>query len=164
MDNIEIERRFLVKNNTWRTQVSQTKIIQQGYLSVEKECSIRVRIIGEKAWLTIKGYLSDIARSEFEYEIPLKDAKNIMDTLCPFKVEKRRHIVIHQNYTFEIDEFFGENAPLVVCELELNSENSAYPQPEWMGEEITEDGRFTNAYLSKHPYNTWKQPEKFQAA
>lgn len=155
MSTIEIERRFLLKNNNWRKQISHTQILHQGYLSVEKERTIRVRIIGNQAWLTLKGHISDLVRSEFEYEIPLADAQAILQTMCPFKVEKQRHHVLIDGFLFEIDEFSGENAPLILAELELPDEHSDYPQPEWLGEEITADGRFTNAYLSRHPYGTW---------
>lgn len=155
MSHVEIERRFLLRDETWRTSVSETMLLQQGYLSVEKERTIRIRICGNRAWLTLKGYLSDVSRSEFEYEIPLSDAQTMLASMCPFKVGKHRHIVHYQGFVFEIDEFFGENAPLVVCELELASEQSDYPRPSWLGEEITSDGRFSNAYLSKHPFGQW---------
>ncbi|ULJ60536.1 CYTH domain-containing protein [Wielerella bovis] len=152
---LEIERRFLLKTDTWREHASAPKTLQQGYLSVEKERTIRVRIVGEQAWLTLKGYISDATRSEFEYEIPLADAQMMMDTLCPFKIQKNRYLVEYSGYTFEIDEFFGDNAPLILAELELPSEDTDYPRPDWLGEEITADGRFTNAYISQHPYSTW---------
>lgn len=156
MGNIEIERRFLLCNDSWRKSVCETLLLQQGYLSVEKDRTIRVRISGNRAWLTLKGHLSPISRHEFEYEIPLNDAQTMLASMCPFKVEKQRHIVDYQGFTFEIDEFFGENAPLILCELELVSETAEYPRPDWLGEEITSDGRFSNAYLSKHPFSTWK--------
>lgn len=156
---IEIERRFLLKNDNWRTEAGTPEKMLQGYLSVEKEAAIRVRIIGDKAWLTLKGYISDITRSEFEYEIPLQHAEQIMQTMCRFKLEKHRYKISHQGFVFEIDEYFGENAPLIVAELELDSEQAEFPQPDWLGQEITSDGRFTNAYLSKHPYATWENLE-----
>lgn len=155
MSNIETERRFLIKNDNWKATASEPKLMNQGYLSVEKERTIRVRIIGNQAWLTLKGYISDITRSEFEYEIPLADAQTMMDTMCPFKLEKSRHEVVYEGFTFEIDEYFGENAPLIVAELELPSEDTPFPKPDWLGEEITSDGKYTNAYLSKHPYSEW---------
>lgn len=156
MNTIEIERRFLLQNDTWRSHASAPLLLKQGYLSVEKERTIRVRIVGEQAWLTLKGYITDATRSEFEYPIPLADAEVMMATMCPFKMEKHRYIINHQGFTFEIDEFFGENAPLIIAELELPSEDTPYPTPDWLGEEITADGRFTNAYLSKHPFGTWE--------
>ncbi|WP_373796096.1 CYTH domain-containing protein [Neisseria dentiae] len=152
---IEIERRFLLKNDSWRALAGEPETMRQGYLSVEKERTIRVRIIGNRAWLTLKGYISDVARSEFEYEIPLPHAETMMQTMCPFKLEKRRYKIDYQGFVFEIDEYFGENAPLIVAELELPDEDAAFAKPEWLGEEITCNGKFTNAYLSKHPYSEW---------
>lgn len=153
--NIEIERRFLLNNDRWREQAGVPKLLKQGYLSVKKECTMRVRIVENQAWLTIKGFISDVSRSEFEYEIPLADGQQIFDTLCPFKMEKHRYQIEYQGYLFEIDEYFGDNAPLIVAEIELPSEDSPFARPDWLGEEITADGRFTNAYLSKHPYSLW---------
>ena len=153
--SIEIERRFLLKNDSWRTQAGAPKVLQQGYFTVEKECAIRVRIVGDDAWLTFKGYISDVSRSEYEYEIPVADAQTMMDTMCPFRLEKHRYEVNYQGFVFEIDEYFGDNAPLIVAELELPAEDTPFPRPDWLGEEITSDGRFTNAYLSKHPYSQW---------
>lgn len=152
--HIEIERRFLLADNSWRTAASTPQVLRQGYLSVEKQRTIRIRIIGDNAWLTIKGYISDISRSEFEYPIPLADATALM-ALCPFTLEKHRYTLTYQNHTFEIDEYFGSNAPLIVAEIELPSEDTSFPRPSWLGEEITSDGRFTNAYLSRHPYSEW---------
>lgn len=155
-NKIEIERRFLIQNNDWREHISQTQVLNQGYLSVEKERTIRVRIIEQQAWITIKGYLSELSRSEFEYEIPLSDAHTMINTMCLFKIKKYRHFVPYKGFLFEIDEFLDENAPLIIAELELPSEQSSYPKPNWLGKEITTDGRFTNAYLSKHAYQYWE--------
>ncbi|CRZ19361.1 CYTH domain-containing protein [Kingella kingae] len=155
MSTLEIERRFLLRDDSWREHASAPQVLQQGYISVEKECTIRVRVAGNRAWLTLKGYISDVSRHEFEYEIPLADAQTMLATVCPFKIEKHRYIVEHEGFVFEIDEFFGDNAPLIVAELELPSEDTAYAKPDWLGEEITSDGRFTNAYLSKHPFGSW---------
>ena len=155
MSKLEIERRFLLKNDDWRAQAAPPQQIEQGYLSVARECTIRARIIGEMAYLTIKGFITHATRSEFEYPIPKEDARAIIDSLCAFQVKKLRHHVRHEGFLFEIDEFFGANAPLIVAELELPAENTPHPRPDWLGEEITADSRFTNAYLSKHPYSTW---------
>ena len=154
--SVEIERRFLLQNDAWRAAASAPKTLRQGYFSVEKERTIRVRIVDQQAWLTLKGYISDVSRSEFEYEIPLAHAEQMMATMCPFKMEKHRYLVDYQGFTFEIDEYFGDNAPLIVAELELPSESTPYPRPDWLGREITSEGKFTNAYLSKHPYSTWE--------
>ncbi|WP_373741927.1 CYTH domain-containing protein [Neisseria sp.] len=152
---IEIERRFLLADDSWRNHASAPVTMQQGYLSVEKERTIRVRIIGNRAWLTLKGYISDVSRSEFEYKIPPEHAQTMMDTMCPFKLEKQRHTIAFEGFVFEIDEYFGENAPLIVAELELPSEDTPFAKPAWLGREITSDSRFTNAYLSKYPFSQW---------
>ena len=157
---IEIERRFLPANDDWRAEAGEPELLAQGYLSVEKERTIRVRIIGNRAWLTLKGYISDITRSEYEYEIPLEHAREIMDTMCPFTLGKHRYTVRHGGFTFEIDEYFGANAPLVVAEIELPAEDTPFERPSWLGREITADGRYTNAYLSKHPYSDWPPQER----
>ncbi|MDO5058526.1 MAG: CYTH domain-containing protein [Neisseria sp.] len=159
MSNLEIERRFLLADDSWREAAGEPKLLSQGYLSVEKERTIRVRIVGKQAWLTLKGYVSDISRSEFEYEIPLADAQAMMAAMCPFRLEKNRYELVYQGFTFEIDEYFGDNAPLIVAEIELDSEEQSFPRPSWLGREITSDGRFTNAYLSKHPYSQWTEQD-----
>ncbi|MBR6026380.1 MAG: CYTH domain-containing protein [Neisseriaceae bacterium] len=153
--SVEIERRFLLKNDNWKQNIHKSIEMQQGYMSVEKECTIRLRIIDDKAWLTIKGFITPVSRHEFEYPIPISDAKTMMNNLCAFTMTKTRHIVKVDNVSFEIDEYHGANAPLIVAELELANENQTYPTPEWLGEEITDDGRYSNAYLSKHPYSQW---------
>ena len=152
---VEIERRFLLADDSWREAAGEPLVLQQGYLSVEKERTIRVRIIGSQAWLTLKGYISDMTRSEFEYEIPLAHAQAMMADMCPFKMEKYRYRVEFEGFVYEIDEYFDDNAPLIVAEIELPSEDTEFPKPAWLGKEITSDGKFTNAYLSKHPYSSW---------
>ena len=126
---VEIERRFLLANDSWREAASEPLVLQQGYLSVQKERTIRVRIIDSQAWLTLKGYISDMTRSEFEYEIPLSHAQAMMADMCPFKMEKYRYRVEFEGFVYEIDEYFGDNAPLIVAEIELPSEDtdSIYP-------------------------------------
>ena len=154
---VEIERRFLLADDSWREAAGEPLVLQQGYLSVEKERTIRVRIIGSQAWLTLKGYISDMTRSEFEYEIPLVHAQAIMADMCPFKMEKYRYRVEFEGFVYEIDKYLGDNAPLIVAEIELPSEDTEFPKPAWLGKEITSDGKFTNAYLSKHPYSSWTE-------
>ena len=153
---VEIERRFLIENDKWHQYADEPLLLKQAYLSVEKEHTVRVRIVGQRAWLTLKGYISELSRSEFEYEIPLADAEKMMETMCPFKMEKWRYLVRWGGSLFEIDVFLGDNAPLVVAEIELPDENADFDRPDWLGREITSDGMFTNAYLSKHPFSTWK--------
>ncbi|MDO5356918.1 MAG: CYTH domain-containing protein [Conchiformibius sp.] len=155
MANVEIERRFLTLNDDWRQAAGAPQVLHQGYLSVEKERAVRVRVADNQAWLTLKGWISDVRRSEFEYPIPVVDALAIMETMCPFRLKKHRYRVEYGGFVYEVDEFFGENAPLVVAEIELPHEDTPFAKPHWLGQEITADGRFTNAYLSRHPYGSW---------
>lgn len=157
---IEIERRFLVAGDGWQSDVPQH--MAQGYLKADKDTSVRIRIEGEKASLTIKAYLTDISRHEFDYPIPLADAQTLL-ALCPFRLEKKRHHVWYQGHLFEVDEYLGENGALLVAEIELSDEHAPFPRPDWLGEEITHDGRYSNAYLSRHPYHTWANQADNQA-
>jgi CYTH domain-containing protein len=151
---LEIERRFRVNGDSWRGLAPGVQY-RQGYLSVEKERTVRVRVVGQQAWLTLKGNISDVTRHEFEYAIPLADAQIIMGAMCPMVVDKLRHRIEHGGFVWEVDEFFGDNAGLVLAEIELPSEDTAFDKPDWLGEEVTHDGRFTNAYLSKQPFSRW---------
>lgn len=151
---LEIERRFLLKNDHWRTHASAPQTIQQGYISITKETTIRVRIINEQAWLTIKAHINDTTCHEFEYCIALSEA-HLLLAHCTFKIEKLRYIVHYQGFDFEIDEFLDDNAPLIIAELELPNEHTPYPIAQWLGEEITSHPHYTNAYLSQHPYHSW---------
>lgn len=153
---VEIERRFLVEGDAWR-QLAVPQTLQQGYMKVDKACSIRVRIVGNDAWLTVKGFISDVSRHEFEYPIPLAHAHTMLAEMCPFKLEKHRYTIPYRGRVFDVDEYFGANAPLVVAEIELPAEDTPFERPEWLGTEITHDGRFSNAYLSKHPYGGWPE-------
>ncbi|OHX12146.1 adenylate cyclase [Chromobacterium sphagni] len=151
---LEIERRFVVDGDAWRGLAPAVQY-RQGYLSVEKERTVRVRVVGDQAWLTLKGNISNVSRHEFEYPIPLADAQTIMAAMCPMVVDKLRHRIEHGGFIWEVDEFFGDNAGLVLAEIELPAEDSPFEKPRWVGEEVTEDGRYTNAYLSKNPYRKW---------
>ncbi|UTH75783.1 CYTH domain-containing protein [Chromobacterium sp. IIBBL 290-4] len=151
---LEIERRFVVSGDAWRGLAPGVQY-RQGYLSVEKERTVRVRVVGEQAWLTLKGNISEISRHEFEYPIPLADAQTIMANMCPMLVDKLRHRIEYAGFVWEVDEFFGDNAGLVLAEIELPAEDTPFDKPAWVGEEVTLDGRYTNAYLSKQPYRSW---------
>ncbi|WP_434631514.1 CYTH domain-containing protein [Chromobacterium sp. CV08] len=151
---MEIERRFVVSGDGWRGLAPAVQY-RQGYLSVEKERTVRVRVVGEQAWLTLKSHISNVSRHEFEYAIPLADAQTIMDAMCPMVVDKLRHRIEYQGFVWEVDEFFGDNAGLVLAEIELPAEDTQFAKPQWIGAEVTEDGRYTNAYLSKKPYRSW---------
>lgn len=149
----EIERKFLVTSTDWRQPVPIT--ISQGYLSRAKERTVRVRVAGDRAFLTIKGLTTGASRPEFEYEIPVRDAEELL-TLCDGPlVRKRRHIVIHDGDRWEVDEFTHENAGLVVAELELESENQPFARPPWLGEEVTNDPRYLNSNLAVTPFSQW---------
>lgn len=152
----EIERKFLVQGDSWQT--GNGTLILQGYLQNEINGTVRVRTRGERAYLTIKGSTTGITRLEFEYEIPVEDAKQILNLLClkPL-IEKIRYEVKVHKFRWEIDQFLGENAGLVVAEIELEDENQEFTKPDWVGEEVSDDFRYRNAYLVNNPYRNWKK-------
>lgn len=154
---IEIERKFLVNSDRWREQADAGQHLAQGYLIGAREASVRVRIEGEQANLNIKSATLGIYRQEYEYAIPLSDAREMLDTLCEKPViEKTRYHVEHAGHTWEVDVFEGENAGLVVAEIELASESEPFEQPDWLGEEVSADPRYYNVSLVKHPYKAWR--------
>jgi adenylate cyclase len=151
----EIERKFLIKGDDWRSQAKGT-FYRQGYLNSAKERTVRIRTIDDKAFLTIKGLTVGATRSEYEYEIPPADCNAMLDVLAEKPlIEKKRYKVPFEGLTWEIDEFFGDNAGLIVAEVELKSEAQAFKRPEWVGEEVTADPRYFNSNLIKHPYTRW---------
>lgn len=151
----EIERKFLVRGDAWRSAVTSSADFSQGYLLNTVGKSIRVRLAGETAWLTIKATAEGIARHEFEYPIPPADARELL-ALCEGPlIEKTRYFVPMEGFVWEIDEFAGENAGLVVAEIELPDEATDFPRPEWLGKEVTHDPRYLNASLVKNPYSRW---------
>jgi len=153
---IEIERKFLLRNDTWRSSVERSQRFGQGYLAAGEDAVARVRLAGDQAWLTIKGRRSGIVRHEFEYAVPATDARQMLDHLCGGRVvEKTRHWASYGGYVWEIDEFEGENRGLVVAEIELNSAEDRFDRPEWVGEEVSEDPRYYNSYLAEHPFTRW---------
>jgi adenylate cyclase len=153
---IEIERKFLVVNDSWREAASPGIPIKQGYLLGGKHASVRVRLQGDKANLNIKSATLGVRRQEFEYAIPLDDAEVLLATLChrPL-IEKVRYLVPYVDKQWEIDVFEGDNAGLVVAELELQDETEDYVRPPWLGEEVSHDPRYYNTSLSQHPYKDW---------
>jgi CYTH domain-containing protein len=152
---LEIERKFLVRNADWRRGAIGTNY-RQGYLTIDPERTVRVRIAGDKGYLTIKGKTEGMTRSEFEYPIPLSDATQLLDNLClrPL-IEKVRYCVTYAGNLWEIDEFAGDNDGLIVAEVELDSSDQQVDLPQWAGEEVTTDPRYYNASLSQHPYRNW---------
>jgi adenylate cyclase len=149
----EIERKFLVVGDAWR-QAHPTRICQ-GYLNRDKERTVRVRIAGQQAFLTIKGKSVGASRPEFEYAIPLADAEQLL-LLCDGPVlEKNRHVLVHEGTTWEVDEFLGANAGLVVAEVELEHEDQPFAHPAWLGAEVTADPRYFNSNLAVEPYANW---------
>jgi len=153
---VEIERKFLVRGDGWKSSGTST-LLRQGFLSSEPDRVVRVRIEGEAATMTIKGRTVGATRSEWEYPIPLADAQAMLDRLCEQPlIEKYRHRIEHQGMMWEVDEFLGENAGLVVAEIELASEGQPFAKPEWVGDEVTQDGRYANASLVRRPFRQWK--------
>jgi len=151
----EIERKFLTRNNSWK-QGLKGQLFRQGYLSSVKERTVRVRLVEDKGWLTIKGLTKGISRQEYEYPIPADDATELLENLCERPlIEKTRYLLEEQGFRWEIDEFHGENAGLVVAEIELQNENQDFPRPDWLGEEVSDDPRYFNANLIRHPFSQW---------
>ncbi|MEQ8230719.1 MAG: CYTH domain-containing protein [Gammaproteobacteria bacterium] len=153
---IEIERKFLLADATWRDAVSRSVRMHQGYLGGDATASVRVRLEGDEARLNIKGATLGVERLEFDYVIPRADAETMLATLCGTRtLSKVRHFVEHGGHTWEIDEFEGTNAGLVVAELELAAVDEAFERPGWLGEEVSDDPRYYNACLVEHPYADW---------
>ncbi len=168
---LEIERKFLVQGDTWRYDAKgrpvPATVIRQGYLFADGLRNARVRLsqgagpstgsgTGDRAFLTVKGKRSGIERYEFEYSIPPADAELMLDRLCnPPLIEKTRHIIVHDGLTWEVDEFAGANAGLILAELELKSADQTFALPAWVLRDVTDDERYYNTYLAAHPYTTW---------
>jgi adenylate cyclase len=151
---LEIEKKFLLNNSDWRKE--QGVMYRQGYLNSVKERTVRVRIIGDKGYLTVKGISRGAVRAEYEYEIPGVEAEAMLDDLCEKPlIEKMRYKIAYKGFVWEVDEFCGENQGLIVAEVELESEDQKFEKPEWIGEEVTGDPRYFNANLVHHPYCKW---------
>lgn len=161
---LEIERKFLVQGEAWRRdpdgRPAPTIVIRQGYLFADGLRNARVRLSrghgGDRAFLTVKGKRTGIERYEFEYPLPIADAERMLDVLCvPPLIEKTRHLVAYAGMTWEVDEFAGANAGLILAELELERADQAFAMPPWVLREVTDDERYYNTYLAAHPYSTW---------
>ena len=154
----EIERKFLVLNSNYKQEAFAQTRISQGYLNSHPERTVRVRVKGDKGYLTIKGMgnESGTTRMEWEVEISVFEAQQLLALCEEGVIDKIRYEVNAGRHTFEVDEFFGENRGLVIAEVELEDENEAFAKPAWLGQEVTGDERYYNAYLSRNPFTTWK--------
>ncbi len=154
---IEIERKFLLRDDRWRAAVQRSVLMRQGYLAGSAECSIRIRLSDEQAHLNIKSATLGVQRTEFEYLVPRADAELMLASLCGTRIlEKTRHFVLHHGHNWEIDEFYGANAGLIVAELELDAEDEVFVRPPWLGAEVSDDARYYNSCLVEHPYQQWQ--------
>ncbi len=151
----EIERKYLVKGDSWRA-LGEGILYRQGYLSTAKGRTVRIRTTNGKAYLTVKGETRGIARMEYDYEIPLADANELLDEVCERPlIEKTRYTISTDGHTWEVDEFDGENRGLILAEVELASEEQAVNLPDWIGTEVSDDPRYYNANLIANPYSRW---------
>jgi adenylate cyclase len=150
---IEIERKFLVTGTAWRSAPGERLV--QGYLSRDPARTVRVRMAGQAAFLTIKGATHGATRAEFEYPLPLADAEALLAMCEGPCIDKIRRRVAHAGAIWEVDEFLGDNAGLVVAEIELPAEDAPFERPDWLGEEVTHDARYFNAQLARHPFRQW---------
>ncbi len=152
----EIERKFLVDTSKWTPVGKGTKLVQ-AYLGFYPSPTVRIRIAGKKAFLTIKGPPKNISRPEFEYEVPVADAQEILKLAVSEPVKKTRYKVQHEGFIWEVDIFSGKNKGLIMAEIELESEIQDFPRPDWLLEEVSGDGRYYNSYLSLHPFQEWNK-------
>lgn len=156
--SLEIERKFLVRDERWRGQVAESGHLRQAYLANTAACSVRVRVAGAEAWLSVKGMQPGRVRDEFEYAIPGQDAEDMLATFAggPW-VEKIRHRVPIGRHEFEVDEFLGANEGLVIAEIELDAPDEEFPRPPWLGDEVTECERYYNFRLADAPFRDWPE-------
>lgn len=154
----EIERKYLLRDDSWRKRVIKSKKIIQGYLANTGHSSIRIRLVNDSASLNIKSMTLGVTRSEYNYPIPAEEAALLLKDLCigPL-IEKTRHYVKYGDHTWEIDEFCGDNAGLIVAEIELDAPEEKFISPEWLGEEVSSDPRYYNVCLINHPFKDWQK-------
>jgi len=155
---LEIERKFLVNSNVFKSETFVKKRIIQGYLNSNPERTVRIRIKGDKGYMTVKGISNEsgLSRFEWEKEIPVDEAKELLLICEKGIIDKTRFEVKVGNHLFEVDEFYGENQGLIIAEVELSSETETFEKPSWIGEEVTNDKRYYNSYLSQNPYIKWE--------
>lgn len=158
---VEIERKFLVTGDAWRAAASSRELLRQGYLANTSRASVRVRRAGQAGWLSVKSMTRAIVREEYEYPIPPADADAMLDRLCAGpRIEKVRHLVAVAGHRWEVDEFLGDNAGLVVAELELDEADEPFERPPWLGAEVTHLERYYNFNLAARPYSQWSADER----
>lgn len=164
---IEIERKFLVVSDAWRSAARRSQRMAQGYLNDaaalregRQRASVRVRIAGDAAFLNLKSREAGHTRQEFDYPVPLADAEALLALCVGGRIDKVRHYVEHAGHTWEVDEFAGDNAGLVVAELELGHADEAFERPAWLGREVTDETRWYNLALAERPYAAWPDEEK----
>lgn len=151
---LEIERKFLVTDDSWRVGAVGVRI-SQGYLTHGGGCTVRVRLAGANAWITIKGRTTGITRAEFEYVIPPAEARELLGLCVLPVIDKTRHEVRYGDHVWEVDEFHGANAGLVIAEVELSDESEQPLTPPWLGMEVSDDSRYFNSHLAQHPFTQW---------
>ena len=157
MNHIETERKFLVKDDTYKRYATESHRMTQGYICRESGRTVRVRISDGRGWLTIKGASSGngLSRYEWEKEIPADEAERLLDLCMEGTIDKTRYIVPFEGHSFEVDEFYGDNKGLTVAEVELELETEPFSRPVWLGKEVTGDRRYYNSMLTEHPYSQW---------
>ncbi len=154
---LEIEHKYLVDKSIWSSIKAENSLaIKQAYLSTDPEKTIRIRTLGNAAFITIKGKTENAVRKEFEYEIPIEEAEEMIALFGENVIEKTRHYIHHEDHLWEVDEFFGLNEGLLIAEVELAKEGEAYSIPTWAIENVSDDAKYYNSYLIKHPYTSWK--------
>ncbi len=164
---LEIERKFLVRDNAWRPQATSAMVMAQGYINDQaamdsgaQRVSVRVRLEGDEARLNLKSRETGPVRQEFEYPIPVEDARALLERCVGGLIDKRRHLVEHAGHVWEIDEFSGDNAGLIVAEIELDSADEPFERPAWLGLEVTDSARYYNLALASRPYSQWSDAER----
>ncbi|RYU86525.1 CYTH domain-containing protein [Mucilaginibacter terrigena] len=154
----EIERKFLVDHAKWAAVTKPVgTVYKQGYILSEEKRTVRIRVAGDAAYITLKGASAGISRSEYEYKIPVSEGEEILDNFAASLIQKTRYNIEHAGNTWEIDVFTGDNTGLILAEIELQHEDEPFEKPLWAGQEVSHDNRYTNASLSVYPYNIWKQ-------
>lgn len=156
----EIEHKFLLKTDAWRAQAQRSRRMTQGYLATGGRVSVRIRIAGDDAWLNMKTGRIAASRQEYEYAIPVDEARELLALADGPLIDKTRHYVERDGMTWEIDEFHGDNAGLIVAELELTHEGQPFARPDWIGKDVTQLARYYNVSLVRHPYRSWTEAER----